>query len=60
MLATMGAAVLTSIAADSRARPPEPMPRPTSATETGSPAPMTEPKASSRISRAAITPISSP
>ena len=60
MVATIGAAVLTSMVAASRVSPPEPTTRPTRATAIGRPAATTEPNASSRMSSAATTPMSSP
>ena len=60
MVATIGAAVLTSMVAASSVMPAEPTARPTRATTIGSPALTTEPKASTRMSSAATMPISSP
>ena len=60
MVATIGAAVLTSMVAASSRMAPLLTPRPVRATATGRPAPTTEPKARTRISRAATMPISSP
>ena len=60
MLATIGAAVLTSMVAARRVSPPEPTTSPTRATPIGSPAPTTEPNASSRMSSAATMPMISP
>ncbi len=59
-MATIGAAVLTSIVAVSRVMPAEPTARPTRATTIGRPALTTEPNASTRMSSAAMMPISSP
>ena len=59
-MATIGADVLTSIVAASSRIPLPLTPRPVRATATGSPAPTTEPKASTRMSSAATMPISSP
>ena len=60
MVATIGAAVLTSMVAASRVMPADPTARPVSATTIGSPALTTEPNASTRMSSAAMMPISSP
>ena len=51
--------VVTSVSAASRVTPPEPIPRPTSATPIGSPAATNEPKARNRISSARPMPTSS-
>ena len=60
MVATVGAAVLTSIVPPSRVTPADPTPRPMSATASGRPAATTEPKATMRMTSAAATPASSP
>ena len=60
MVATIGAAVLTSIVAARSRIALLLTPRPVRATAIGSPAPTTEPKASTRMKRAATMPISSP
>ena len=60
IVATVGAEVLTSMAAASSRMPAEPTPSPSRATRIGSPAATTEPKVSTSSSSATTTPMTSP
>ena len=59
MDAMVGAMLLTSVTAASTVISDEPIPSPTRATASGSPAAMTDPNANSRITRATATPTNS-